>query len=403
MEAGYLFPHVIRGDRTKTQGERSLIQSYKFRLYPTEQQEGRLKETVETCRRLYNDLLDDRIQSHIGVFEQKRMLTACRKEDKFLKQVHSQVAQDVVFRLDKAFQAFFTGLTRFPRFKRNGRYNSFTYPQEGGFKEVGTRLRLSMVGFVKIRIHRPIKGQMKTCTILRDIDQWYACIASETADRETPLNKNPAVGVDVGISSIAALSDGTIIPSPKVLKNSELDIKRAQRNLSRKHIGSKNREKAKMKLAKAWRKVRNQRNDFANKTSFFLANNYSTIAFEALDIRSMVKNHNLASAILDASWGHLRRLTAYKAERRGGRVILVGPKGTSQKCSGCGKTVEKDLSVRTHCCPDCGLELDRDVNAARNILAAGLERTRVETEPLPVIRIGKFGRGSKKPTALRRG
>ena len=308
------------------------------------------------------------------------------------------MAQDVVFRLDKAFQAFFHGLMRFPKFKRRERYNSFTYPQESGFKLVDGRLRLSMIGRVRIRLHRKIAGTVKTCTIVRDIDQWYACITTKTKDKKIPVNEKPAVGVDLGVSPIAALSDGTIISAPRLLKNFEARIKTAQQSLSRKQKGSKNREKTKLLLEKAWRKVRNQRNDFTHKTSLFLANNYSTIVFEDLHILNMVKNHNLASAILDASWGQLRRLTVYKIERRGGRVLLVEPRGTSQECSGCGKTVEKDLSVRTHRCPFCGLELDRDVNGARNILARGLEQAHVETEPLPIIRIGKFGRGSKKPT-----
>lgn len=308
------------------------------------------------------------------------------------------MAQDVVFRLDKAYQAFFSGLMRFPKFKRNGRYNSFTYPQESGFKIVDGKLRLSMIGLVRIRLHRDLRGPVKTCTIVRDIDQWYACITAEYKDKVTPTNKKPSIGVDVGVSAIVALSDGTIVSAPKTLKNFGLTIKAAQKSLSNKKKGSKNWEKAKVRLEKAWRKVRNQRNDFTHKTSHFLAGNYSTVVFEDLAIPNMVKNHSLATAILGASWGKLRRLTAYKTERRGGRVILVGPRGTSQKCSGCGKTAEKDLSVRTHSCPDCGLKLDRDVNGARNILARGLEQARVETKPLPVIRIGKFSRGSKKPT-----
>jgi putative transposase len=205
------------------------------------------------------------------------------------------------------------------------------------------------------------------------------------------------------VTSIAALSDGTIVAAPRLLKKSEVEIKTLQRSLSRKQKGSKNREKAKIALEKSWRKLRNRRNDFAHKTSRFFADNYGTIVFEDLNIPKMVKNHHLASAILDACWGKTRLLTAYKAEKRGGRVILVEPRGTSQECSGCGRVVEKALSERMHLCPHCGLQLDRDVNAARNILARGLEWARVETEPLPIIRIGKFGRGSKKPTALRRG
>jgi putative transposase len=360
-------------------------------------------EIIETCRRLYNGLLDDRIRNHTGTFEQKRTLTVHRKESKYLKQVHSQVLQDVTFRLGKAFGAFFAGLTRHPRFKRMGRYNSFTYPQYGGFKVTDGRLCLSMIGRVRIVLHREIEGRMKTCTIIRDTDQWYACIASEKEDTGLATNNNPSVGIDLGVASIAALSDGTILAAPKLFKKSEVEIKTLQKSLSRKQKGSKNREKAKVALAKSWRRLRNRRNDFAHKASRFFADNYSTIVFEDLKIPSMVKNHHLASAILDACWGKTRRLTAYKAERRGGRVILVEPRGTSQECSGCGRVVEKALSERTHSCPHCGLELDRDVNAARNILARGLERTHAEAEPLPVMRIGKFGQGSKKPTAFRRG
>ena len=205
------------------------------------------------------------------------------------------------------------------------------------------------------------------------------------------------------MTSVAALSDQTILPAPKPLKKSEIEIKSLQRSLSRKKKSSKYREKAKILLEKSWRRLRNRRNDFAHKTSKFFADNYGTIVFEDLKIPNLVKNHHLASAILDACWGKTRQLTAYKAERRGGRVILVQPRGTSQECSGCRKVVEKALSERTHSCPFCGLELDRDVNAARNILARGLEQAHVESNPLPVIRIGKFAQGSKKPTAFRRG
>jgi putative transposase len=359
-----------------------------------------MTETIETCRRLYNDLLDDRIRNHTGTLEQKRIVTVHRKESRYLKQVHSQVLQDVTLRLGKAFGAFFVGLTKFPKFKRKGRYNSFTYPQYGGFRIVDGRLRLSMIGRIRIIIHREIEGHMKICTIIRDFDQWYACITSEKEDSKPPSNDEPSVGVDLGVISFAALSDGRVLPAPKLLKKSEAEIKTLQRSLSRKQKGSRNRERAKIVLEMAWRRLRNRRNEFAHKTSRLLADNYSTIVFEDLKIPNMVKNHNLASAILDACWGKTRLLTAYKAERRGGRVILIQPRGTSQECSACGEVVEKALSERIHSCPFCGLELDRDVNAARNILARGLEQTHVETEPLPVTRIGKFGRRSKKPIAL---
>jgi len=363
-----------------------------------------MSETIETCRRLYNDLLNDRIENRTRVFEQKRLLTIRRRGDKYLGRVHSQILQDVAFRLDKAFGSFFGGLSRYPRFRRRGRYNSFTYPQLGGFSICEGRLRLSMIGRVRMVLHREIDGRMKNCTIIRDIDQWYACITSVKEDAGEPVpRRRPSVGIDLGVTNFAALSDGTILPAPKLSRKSENEIRTLQRFLSRKMKDSRNRAKAKVALEKAWRRLRNRRNDFAHKTSRFFADSYGIIVFEDLRIGNMVKNHHLASAILDACWGKTRRLTAYKAERCGGRVILVDPRGTSQECSGCGAVVEKPLSKRVHSCPQCGLFLDRDVNAARNILARGLERAPVETGPLPVIRTGKFGQGSKKPPAARRG
>jgi putative transposase len=367
--------------------EWSLI-AYRFRLYPTRIQTRIMSETIETCRLLYNDLLDDRIKNGTNCFAQKKVVSTVRNENKFLKAVHSQVVQDVVFRLDKSYARFSVGLSRKPRFKRRGRYNSFTYPQLGGFKIVDGRLRLSKIGLVKARFHRLIEGIPKTCTIVRDVDRWFACISAHTEKSGNAESKfeAPAVGVDLGILNLATLSDSKTFENPRYLRNSITRIKLLQRQLSRKRKGSSHREKARIMLAKAWRKVRNQRSDVAHKISGNLATGYSTIVFEELHIPDMVKNHNLASAIMDASWGKLRQLTAYKAEKRGGRVILVNPRGTSQKCSGCGEMVPKALSERIHTCPRCGLVVDRDVNAARNILRAGPERARVKEQPLPVQR-----------------
>jgi putative transposase len=369
-----------------------MLTTYKIRLYPTSTQEQLMAKTIETCRLLYNDLLDDRIRNKTRAFEQKRALTASRHGNKFLMAVHSQVLQDVVFRLDKAYEAFLAGLSRHPKFKRKDRYNSFKYPQVGGFKVVGDMFRLSKIGLVKAKIHRPIEGTQRTCTIIRDIDQWYACISAETEPIPSQSRSGQPIGVDLGILNLATLNNGRVFENPRHLDNSVTRITTLQRCLSGKKKGSANRHKAKVLLAKAWRKVRNQRLDVAHKVSANLASEYSTIVFEDLKIPNMVKNHNLASAIMDASWGQIRALTDYKAERRGGRVILVEPRGTSQKCSGCGKMVPKGLEERTHSCPNCSLVLDRDVNAARNILAAGLEQARVEERPLLVQRrrISKF-------------
>jgi putative transposase len=387
--------------------------TYKFRLYPTKTQEKKLEETFETCRRLYNRMLDDRLKNHTAFFEQKKKLVELKKEDKYLKEVHSQVLQDVVLRLDKAFESYFAGLSKFPRFKRKGRYNSFTYPQhEVGFRLIGNRIKLGMIGKIKMRIHRVIEGKIKTATIIRDVDQWFVALSvsiekqANNTNTNTLLNQNAkAIGVDLGITNAIALSDGALIQGrPKFLRKAEERIKKLQKILSRKKRGSKRGEKSRILLAKAWRKVRRQRDDFAHKVSNKLAKEYGTIVFEDLSIRGMVKNHSLASSIMDACWGKLRQFTVYKAERCGGRVILVNPAGTSQKCSGCGEMVQKPLFERIHICPKCGLVLDRDVNAARNILAAGVERALAEAEPLLFRRrISKFGQGSEKPTGFSRG
>ncbi|TLX96657.1 MAG: IS200/IS605 family element transposase accessory protein TnpB, partial [Thaumarchaeota archaeon] len=319
--------------------------------------------------------------------------------------LHSQVLQDVVLRLDKAHHAFYIGLVRRPRFKRKGRYNSFRYPQLGGFTVIGKSLRLSKIGSVKMKLHRPVEGMPKTCTIIRDIDQWYACISAEVESNPIESLGGEPVGVDLGVAKLATLSDGRTFENPRHLDNSITRLKTLQRGLSRKRRGSKNREKARVMLAKTWRKVRNQRLDLAHKVSADLASEYSTVVFEELHIPSMVKNHSLASAITDASWGQLRRLTAYKTERRGGRAILAEPRGTSQRCSGCGEVVPKGLEERTHSCRNCGRVIDRDVNAARNILAAGLEQARAEEQPLLVQRrrISRFDSVKREAYGISRG
>jgi len=367
-----------------------MLSSFKFRLYPSEPQARIMEEILETCRRLYYSMLADRIENRIGFYDQTKMLVELKRNDKHLRSVHSQVLQDVVLRLDKAYQAFFVGLSRYPRFRRSGRYKSFTYPQSG-FNLDGDRIRLSTIGNVRVRLHRKVIGAIKRVTVIRDIDQWFVALLAE----EAPIgvqSEDGEVGVDMGISNLVALSDGTLVNNSRFLKGSGERIKSLQRRLTHKEKGSKNREKAKLSLAKAWRKVRRQRDDFAHKLSDQLTKENKVIVFEDLRIGNMVKNHNLASAIMDSAWGRLRQLTAYKAERRGGRVILVDPSGSSQKCSGCGEVVPKELSERVHDCQRCGLVMDRDVNAARNILKLGQELARVEERPLLVRRrrISKF-------------
>ncbi|HXG06875.1 MAG TPA: transposase [Nitrososphaera sp.] len=321
----------------------------------------------------------------------------------------------------KAYQEFFKKLARYPNFKRKSKYNSFTYPQHNnGWKIRDNKqlvLLLSCIGAIGLKMHRTPVGTLKTCTIVRDVDQWYCCITTDDGvDASAARSFNTAskpVGVDVGLINWLTLSDGNKIQNTLDFEAQAKKIKQLQRNLARKQKCSRNREKARIQLAKAWRQIRRCRDDFVHKTSKVLADEGYTLAvFEKLNIKNMVKNHHLAQAIMDATWGKLREYTAYKVERRGGgRVIVVNPSGTSQKCSGCGvvkaKKEKLDLSERIFECHNCGLVIDRDLNAAKNIEKLGLEQTLAETEPLLIRqrqRMSKFqSRKQEEAHALRRG
>jgi putative transposase len=215
--------------------------------------------------------------------------------------------------------------------------------------------------------------------------KWFAVFSCKI-HFESEEKPNGAVGIDVGLHHFAVLSDGQTIENPGKLRKSESKLARVQRQLSRKSKKSRNREKVRIKVARLHEKVTNQRNDFLHKLSRKLADSYSTIVVEDLQIPNMVQNHNLAKSIADASWGRFLQFLSYKAEEAGGRVIKVNPKDTTQICSGCGLKVPKTLSERTHLCPRCGLQMDRDLNASRNILLKIPQELRkytpVETKPL---------------------
>lgn len=377
---------------------------YKYRLYPTKSQKEKMNETLNTCRILYNNLLAERkelwTKEHkgIGYYEQKRNLVGTKKGNPYLPKVHSQVLQDVVLRLDKSFSGFFRRVKNgekkvgYPRFKKYGRFKSFNYSQYGNGVELnGNKLELSKIGDIRIRLHRelPTEGVIKSCIIKRDVDKWYACFIVESEKTVKPLSIKTMIGIDEGLNDLVTLSNGYKIETPKYLRQSENNIKKYQRRLSRKKKGSKNRRRAVIKLEKAHRRVRNQRLDFNHKLSRNLVNNYDLIVYEDLKIRNMVKNHYLAKSISDASWGMLNQMLVYKAEDAGKLTIEVNPDGTSQECCMCGKLHDMPLSKRTMRC-DCGNIMDRDTNASINILNRGLkkigwgtaESTHVEIEPL---------------------
>lgn len=356
--------------------------TYKYRLYPNKEQEQRLQSTLNTCRLLYNSALEERREAYrlqgvsLNYNHQQNELPDCRVEIPELNDVYSQVLQDVLRRLDRAFANFFrrvknsNGKAGFPRFKGRDRYDSFTYPQSG-FGFTTTRLHLAKVGNVKIKLHRTLKGNIKTLSIKREVDKWYACFSVEQ-DRATLKPIETVTGIDVGLSSFVVLSNGTQIDNPKWLRNSERSLAKRQRALSRKVKGSYHRRKQRVLVAKAHNHIKNQRKDFQHKLSRQLVDKYDLIVYEDLNIRGMVRNHHLSKSISDAGWAQFIGFVSYKAEEAGGIAIAVNPSGTSISCSQCGFPVPKSLAQRVHRCPNCGLEIDRDWNAARNIERLGM-------------------------------
>jgi len=357
--------------------------AYKFRMYPTKQQEAQLDLTLDTCRHLYNLALADRKNAYENegisrsYYDQARMLTVERENGNFTG-IYAHVLQDVLRRLDKSFKAFFRRVKTgekpgYPRFKGAGWYKSFTYPDAGvGYKLEGSRLKLSKIGSIRIFKHREVEGIVKTCTIKKDgLGRWFAILVAEVEDAPA-IEPKVAVGVDVGLKSLVTLSTGEQIQYPRYYIQAEKKLAAAQRSLSRKKKGSKNRQKAKAKVAKIHNDIVNLRDDFLHRTSRKIVDSADLIVFENLNINGMLKNHHLAKHIEDHAWGKLIRFTQSKAAKAGKVVELVDARYTSQKCSGCGIMVPKTLADRVHVCPSCGLKMDRDINAALNIRTLGL-------------------------------
>ncbi|PIQ27099.1 transposase [bacterium (Candidatus Blackallbacteria) CG18_big_fil_WC_8_21_14_2_50_49_26] len=284
--------------------------------------------------------------------------------------------QDVVERVGKAFQGFFSRLKRigvkagFPRFRSRARYNSFTLKQ-AGWKLEGRHLKIKGIGIFKLFLSREIQGRIKTVTVRRDAcGDWWVCFScDEVPSRVYPEPQFEGVGLDVGLNAFCTDTEGMQIANQKYYRKAQADLRRRQRKVARRKKGSHRRKKALKELARVHRQIKNMRLDFLHKTANYYINKFKTLCVEKLNIRNMVKNKYLSKSISDASWGTFVELLLCKAAEAGREVIQVDPKGTSQNCSSCGEPVKKSLAVRIHRCPHCGLEMDRDENAARNIAA----------------------------------
>lgn len=350
--------------------------SIKYRIYPTKSQVYLLENTLEGCRLYYNHLLSQRKdgwknnKKHYTCFEQQKINKDFLDNAAF--DIYAQVIQNVAVRVDLAFKAFFRRLKNgenpgYPRFKNFGRYDSFTYPQRG-WKLQEHYIHIPKIGKIKSVIHKNINGNIKTCTVKKEADKWYIIFCYETECEIINSETNESVGIDVGLSKFAIFSDETIISNPRFFKEEEKKIAKLQ---SRKDK-TKNRKLNKA-IQKRHNKIKNKRKDFCHKLSRKIVNKYSKIFVEDLNINNMKEDMKfLSKNIHDASWNLFIKNLIYKAEDAGREIKLINPAYTSQDCSNCLYRVKKKLSERTHNCPNCGLIIDRDLNAAKNILRIGL-------------------------------
>lgn len=388
--------------------------SYNYRLYPNAATEQKLSWTLDRARELYNAALSERRDAYtyagkcISYYDQQNDLPEIKREIREeYQEIAAHVLQDVLRRLDRAFQAFFRRVKNgdtpgYPRFQGKERYCSFTYPDGAGWKldqkerpegkrgMVKVHLHLSKIGTVKLHLHRSLVGKVKTLTIKREGAHWYAVFSCEV-DKPEPLPvSHEEVGIDLGVTHFAALSTGDFIEHPRHFRRAEKQLAKAQQALSRKKRGSHRRKKAVNVVARLHRKVRNQRRDFHHKASRTLVKRYQVIVFEDLQTSNLTKRPkpkqdeetgqylpNGASAkaglnksIVDAGWTTFTEMTSVKAAWAGRVVLFVNPSRTSQICPNCGTIRKKDLSERWHSC-ECGCSLDRDTASAKVILDMG--------------------------------
>ncbi|MFZ4660618.1 MAG: RNA-guided endonuclease InsQ/TnpB family protein [Caldilineaceae bacterium] len=362
------------------------MKTFQYRIYPTKAQETILDKMLEECRWVYNKTLEVRKITYeqqgvsLGLYDTQKLLPEWKQQRSSLKLVHSQVLQNVQVRLDLAFKGFFRRVKAgeepgFPRFKGDGRYDSFCYPQYGnGVRLDGSTLILSKLGNVKAKLHRALCGVPKTVCLRRSSTRkWFVTFSCEGEAQPLP-DESKQVGVDVDLYHFFTTSNGDTVENPRFFRREEKGLAKAQRRMSRYEKGTPERANHRAVVARVHERIASKRTNFAHQQSRRLVNTYGVIVFEDLPITNMIQNSKLAKSIADVAWNQLAHFTAYKAADAGRLFLQVDPRNTSKKCSRCASLVDKDLSIRVHDCPHCGLVLDRDHNAAINILALGLQR-----------------------------
>ena len=362
--------------------------AFVYRLYPTRRQAEALGAQLEATRQLYNAALEQRRaawslrRKSVSFLEQSRELPDLRRAEPSLGAVHSHACQTTLWRLHRAFQAFFrrakTGeKAGYPRFKAHERWDSIQFKEPGnGVAVVDGRLRVHGVGHVKVKWHRPVAGEVKTVALKRDArGRWSAVLSCDGVPARAFPEASAEVGIDMGLASFATLSTGKVIANPRWHRTAERRLADAQRELAQARSGTGARRRAHLCVARLHEKVREQRRDFHHKTALALVRVHGAIAVEDLEARDLIEHSpaGLSKSISDAGWGRFLSILGAKAEEAARRFERVPPRGTSSTCSGCGRMEPKALSDRVHRCP-CGLVVGRDHNAALNILRLGRSR-----------------------------
>jgi putative transposase len=373
-----------------------MLKAYKYRIFPSEEQQNLLSNIFGQVRFVYNLGLETKISAYasnntnLTCFDLNKQITELKNtECPWLKDTPSQALQMSMRNLDNAYHAFFRGYG-FPKFKNKHGKQSFQLPQGVRISEDSTQIFIPKLKWVGIDFHREFKGNIKTITVSKTVtNKYFVSILVDTTiekPNKKQIKESTSVGVDLGIKDFAITSDGKKFENKDFFKLTMQKLRVAQRSLARKQKGSKRREKQKLVVALLHEKVRNQRQDYLHKISKYLVDNYDTICLEDLSVKNMVKNHILARAISDMGWSEFRTMLEYKAQWQGKNISVIGRFEPSSKTCNCCGHINKELTLndREWTCSGCNTKHDRDVNAAINIKNFGLRNKPSVSQREPV-------------------